>query len=219
LADPIPYTYTASEFIGLGGLSYWSAPVTLPDLSLGGTVSLGTGIPAAIGPWIPDNNGTIHQTIDNGFSFQLRYFPTGTTPDPLLPRLDIEGHVSGYLDTTPSGDREGGTFAGTVTSINLINDQGNSDVPRPLLDLLAHPQRIHINANSAGYVLSQFDTILTIDPPDPQSVSQVPEPSTLATLLLAAIGSALRRWRRCSAASGNKHHDERTLTSRSFLRA
>jgi len=193
LADPISYTYTASEFIGLGGLSYWSTPVTLPDLSQGGTVSLGTGTPAAIGPWIPDDSGTIHQTIDNGFSFSLRFFPSGTTPDSMLPRLDVEGHVSGHLESTPSGDREGGSFVGTATSVNLIGDHGSNTIPQPLLDLLAHPGRIHVFADSPGYVLSQFDTMLTIDPPSPQSISPVPEPSVLETLLVAAGGLAVMR--------------------------
>jgi hypothetical protein len=192
-ADPVAYNYTASEYVGLGGLSYWSAPVTLPDLSQGGTVSLGLGTPAAIGAWTPDQNGTIHQTIDNGFSFQLRYFPEGTAPDPSLPRLDVEGHVSGYLNSTPSGDREGGSFTGTVTHINLIDGQGGNNIPQPLIDLLAHPERIHITANSPGYVLSQLDTMLTIDPASAQFITPVPEPTTLASVAVFACGIAIRR--------------------------
>jgi hypothetical protein len=196
-AAPLSYAYTASEFVGLGGLGYWTPSVTLPDLSQGGTVTLGIGIPDAIGPWAPDSNGTIHQTIDNGFSFQLRYGPTGSPQDLLLPRLDIEGHVSGNLYTTPVGDRHGGDFVATLRSINLINPQGSTDIPQPLLDLLAHPDRIQISASSPGYALSQFTTMLTILPQSPGSVSEVAEPTALATVLLAAGGIAVRRLRKC----------------------
>jgi hypothetical protein len=171
-ADPI--TYTASQFVDLGGLGYESDPVTLA-------------------PW--GNWPTTLETIDNLFSFQLRYHPTGSPQDWNLPRLDVVGHVTGNYVYTKYNEREGGSFTGSITSINLLNSSGTTDIPQPLLDLIHHPERIHVSGSAPGTILSQFSTYLTIDPPAP---APVPEPPAMTTFL-ALIGAWAGRRRLRSA--------------------
>jgi hypothetical protein len=151
---------------------------------------------STLAPW--GNWPTTLQTIDNLFSFQLRYHPTGSPQDWSLPRLDVVGHVMGNYVYTAYNEREGGSFTGSITSINLLNFSGTTDIPQPLLDLIHHPERIHVSGTGPGTIDSHFSTYLTIDPPAP-APAPVPEPSALATFLALVGGCAFRRRRLRSA--------------------
>jgi hypothetical protein len=66
--------------------------------------------------------------------------------------------------------------SGTTTSFNVLSSPLPTDAPQALLDLLHHPERIHVHGSAPGYIQSGLTLYLTIDPPMP-----VPEPPILVT--------------------------------------
>jgi hypothetical protein len=194
-ASPIVYEFDSGNF------SYG----IMPDLNSGGTVTLG-GNPG-IFPTLSSSSTVVTQNLNQDFAFEVRYYPTGAPQhystfnrgNPLY-GLVVTAHLTGSTDYDPNAsyvDRVGGGFTSSITSvvvdpsIGLLHQPG--DLPQPLLDLLQHPERIHL---SSPWQLGRPGTLpqayLTIDPANP-----VPEPTTLATITMGLGGLALLRlWKR-----------------------
>jgi hypothetical protein len=195
-ADPIVYEFDSGNF------SYG----IMPDLDAGGTISLAG--PVAIFPNLSSPSSFVSQPINEDFSFEIRYYGSGGPPQDYtafnrgspLYGLVVTAHLSGSADFDPNasyGDRVGGGFNAAVTSVAVdpaLAMLGQpADLPQPLLDLLNHPERIHLTSpwqlGRPGFV-PQID--LTIDP-----ASSIPEPSTLVVLSFGLGALTLRRaWKR-----------------------
>lgn len=195
-ADPI--SYIASDFVGYPGYRY-NEVVNLPSLTTGGTVALPDG---DLGMPQPDPNQSYpvaaQTPIDERFSFHLGVpgVPGSSAPFSTdIPFLDIEGHVTGTI-FGPGGMplRYWGNFEGTATSINVLGAgvSPGTAIPPELLDLAAHPERIHISAVVSGGSRPFWQTTLTIDPP---STASVPEPTSLAAFLASIVGLGWHRRR------------------------
>ena len=211
-ADPIQsYVATYTDSLGL----MVTTPINLPDLSQGGTVTLGSL------PIVVQSAGSIPQAVTPiNSSFQVDIY---ISPPAGLP-------VSGFENIVVSGTLQGDVFAGFGTPAKFSGGLSGSwtsvgfptgtlyDVPE-LTSLSQHPERIHILgqvvAGPSGQSVMQES--LVIDPPEivipgttPLS-SAVPEPTSLATFLLAMVGLACRRrWQLARAARA----DDRSTADR-----
>jgi len=93
-----------------------------------------------------------------------------------------------------------GGFSGTATSVDLLpgGSQDLSQLPAPLLDVLSHPDHLHVSGTVTDGNRNDLAVSVTFDPPSP---SPVPEPTTLATfatlfggiLLVRLIGTSRAR--------------------------
>jgi hypothetical protein len=183
-----------------------SAPVSLPDLTNGGSVVLGT-LPI-VGP-STFSNPPLDTPINGTFNLQIGWADNSSPISISLPGIYPLLTTGGTLSGDVVGPSEGspaytGTFTGT--------DGGSFGFPGPadtltdypqLLALAQHPDRLQISGDviqgSAGQYYLQ--TILTIQPPDfvvggagggPISQS-VPEPATWLVFCLLLGGFALRK--------------------------
>lgn len=194
-ADPIPLHFeegyavsgsTGSIMIdGTKSLTYSSKGGSIPFM--GG--SLGTTSSGGNYSWPPTT-----YPVDGTFSFLVGVLAPGSTDQYEGPWLVVNGTVNGSI-TGPTGQpaRWSGGYSGTATSVS-VQDAGSpqaiAQMPLPLLDILNHPDHLHINVLVDGGNANLLDTTLTFDPP---GSTEVPEPTALATLLVAAAGLALRR--------------------------
>jgi hypothetical protein len=193
-ADPIQ-TYVATYTDSLGLMV--TTPIALPDLSQGGTVTLGA-LPIVVQP-----SGSTPQAVTpvNG-TFQVDIYinpPAGlpvTGFENILVNGTLQGSITAALGTptTFSGGLNGSWLSEQFPTGNLY------DAPE-LQALSQHPERIHllgqVIAGPSGQSLMQES--LVIDPPEiviqgsGPNTSSVPEPTSLATFLVAVGGFALRR--------------------------
>jgi len=164
----------------------------IPDVLRGGTVTiddLAGGLPPydSSGEHLPPPesiSGDIHFQIGSKGSNGSWYYP-----------LSVNGHYSGTIDEGSVPVRYGGSYKGTISSIDVIANEvaPGSMIPPELIALANHPERIHIN----GILTYQFPVMLNNSPIwettitiDPASAFSVPEPTPL-TFLITTIGVGL----------------------------
>jgi len=189
-ADPIQLFF--QEIVG-PDLNIFNRTVTLPDPSHGGSVELGQmplGATSSFGqyPYPPPV-----QSVNGLFGFQVgEAAPPGSSDQWKGAAISVTGNISGTI-TGPSGlpPRDSGTLSGTATSAQVLYGQNLADVPAPLLDILNHPDHFHLSAVVTGGNENLLDFTATFDPPSPLP-SAIPEPTALATLVIALSGLALR---------------------------
>jgi hypothetical protein len=104
--------------------------------------------------------------------------------------IPVTGEFLGPSDPTP---RWSGSYSGTASSVTVFsNPQDVAQLPTPLLDILNHPDHLHLSMVVDGGYQDIMDVTLTFDPP---AAIETPEPTALATLLIGAT-AVLRRNRR-----------------------
>lgn len=210
-ADPIRIaTYTDS--LGLTT----ATPVTLPDLSTGGTVVLGT-LPVVVQP--SGSNPQASTPVNGTFTLNIGVSPPAGQPALSYDHIVYNGSIAGsVLAQTGSTPAFSGGFTGQVLGqqfpvggySELSSDPDISD----LNGLWSNMNRIHLSsqviAGPTGLPLLQ--TSLTIDPPEfvvpgtggsggVAAQVPVPEPSAFAAFaLLLGGGLALHRRRSRSQA-------------------
>ena len=211
-ADPIDNFVAAySDSLGL----VTSSPVSLPDLTNGGSVVLGTlPIVGSSQPSQTPINGTFNLQI--GWAF-------GSSQTPMhLPGIDPLLSIFGTFSGSVSGPSQGsaGYTGGYTSSLLSIEFPGPANLVNDYPDLNAlwlHSERIHITGSviqgPSGQNLLQ--TTLTIDPPEfvipgsPsggwQSIPWQPIPSPGA-IELAGLLSSGRRARRPPFAKAAQLH-------------
>lgn len=204
-----PYTLAATYHDSLG-LSV-TTPVTLPDLSQGGTVVLGS-LPI-VGP---SNASATPQITNINGTFDLRIgFPnlSGFGSNPIYALIEMNGTIKGSVQgPSASGPTYTGGYTGTGGGISFPS--GSLTETPDLDDLWRHSERIHLSglvipAASGGSLL---ETVLTIDPPgfyipSPPTGSEtpVPEPAGIAVFAMIVGGLAIRsRLKRLASASRSR---------------
>lgn len=187
-ADAIAYSISG----GRAGQNY----AIIPDLTQRSKVAFSS---VSGSPYVSFTQYSgLSQTFDTTYTFQIRYYPTGApsyydvSTDPGLAAIDISAHVSGFLDfrNGPAVSRnyevEGG-FTASISSVLIDSQAVAADIPAPLLDLLKHPERIHLSSpdssGSYGFIPAVY---LEID-----AASPVPEPATIAVFGIAFGGLML----------------------------
>ena len=75
----------------------------------------------------------------------------------------------------------------------LSDPQDVSQLPAPLLDILNHPDHLHLSMIVEGGNENILDVTMTFDPP---AAFETPEPTALVTILLGAAAVRLRQRRR-----------------------
>jgi hypothetical protein len=193
-ADPILLTFEEGSAVsGSTGSIMINGTKNLAYSSQGGSIqfiggSLGTTSSGGNDPWPPTT-----YPVDGAFSFLVGVLAPGSTDQYEGPWLVVNGTVNGSI-TGPSGlpARWSGGYSGTATSVSVqdaSSPQALAQMSPPLLDILNHPDHFHINVLVDGGNANLLDTTLTFDPP---AATEAPEPTALATLLVAAAGLALR---------------------------
>jgi hypothetical protein len=126
-------------------------------------------------------------------------FHATDTSDPTSPKdlgqVSVSVPYSGYISGQISSQDLNGLYNGTGSS--ATSSITNANAPPLLLDLLAHPDQIHLSAYMTGGYRNYLLTTMTIDP-QPEPVA-VPEPSVLATLVVGLGGLVWRGFRRSIA--------------------
>jgi hypothetical protein len=185
-ASVIPFSARASNLPVIG------TTTTPPfDLSQGGTFSLGS--PQLIGDqytalWWTHNS----VPIDGSVAVDVMSLPTPGLPAGVSYSAQIMVPIHGDIHGDGlTSDLQGG-YSGTGASARSFYTPGTV-LPQDLVDLLAHPERIHLNAITSGGHNNFLVTSLTIDGLQP---APVPEPSVLCVLVVGLGGAAIRRMKR-----------------------
>ena len=172
--------------------------VTLSDPSQ--PISVGPFTQQLFASTLPDGEYTGSGTINSSFFLQVQDTTQGSpaSGDSVV----VSGNVQGnYSVATPMLPNMNGSVSGCGTGATLYLSQGSSpaDVPPYLADLLNNPGRVSYGGSITGTIsgASTLTTSLGIAPPvDPNAVVPAPEPSMLATALMAVASFAIvRRWR------------------------
>jgi hypothetical protein len=182
-----PITLSASYFTGLDKVAYTSS-LTLPDVAGGGSVLVDEGtLNAGFGfhPGTP-----FHKAVNTDFSFLVMGHAPGTPGSSDQTLLTVSGHVGGSIDSSTLQSHLAGGYDGTATSVGLGLA---GSVPAALLDLIHHPERIHVHAYVSDGYLNDLYVKLTIDPAGPGTPLTVPEPTALATFAIVIAWIASRR--------------------------
>ena len=185
-AAPIQYTasYAGSP---LGGMLQ---PSIFVDLAQGGSYQVAS----------PTLNGSTYSSLmwtRNSLPLDgpaIIVFHATDTSDPTkdLGQVAVTVPYSGTIfGDGLTADLQGG-YNGTGAASSAYTGT-NSNTPPPLLDLLTHPDRVHLDAHMTGGYFNELLTTMTLDPmPAPAAV---PEPSALATLLIGLGGLVWRSTR------------------------
>ncbi|MHC5540517.1 PEP-CTERM sorting domain-containing protein [Singulisphaera rosea] len=193
-ADPLQ-TFVATYTDSLGS-SFSGIPVTMSDLTQGATIELGT-LPIT---GTPGPGGTYPLT--GTFELDVSLKPPQGWPDQNPLHYDtalLNGEFSGsILGPTGNSPSLGGGFHAPVGGASFSPGSYN-DIPA-LGALMLHPERVQVNADVITLVSgkSALDIRMTIAPPGiiiPPPPPTVPEPTTLATIVLGLTGIAFRRIR------------------------
>ncbi|MFI5454880.1 MAG: PEP-CTERM sorting domain-containing protein [Isosphaerales bacterium] len=184
LADPIQYV---AEVYGAPWVSVGTGISV--DLSKGGTYSLdSTSLNSPYSTLFGTNNSS--SLNSTGYVYVGTYVPsgpsgTGSVWVQIGVTVPISGSVNGNLT---SSDLHGG-YSGTGASAGFFpySPSPSLDIPQPLLDLIAHPDRIHVQALVTGGHDNDLVSTLTIDP------LSIPEPTALSVLLVGIGGVAWAR--------------------------
>ncbi len=198
--------YEATFFQAIEGVpSRWIATDPV-DITNGGTYLINSEDLTSPSSWsggVDYTPITPNQPFEHGFVFEL-----GVKGDPGpfqgMSWAPADGTVSGEIDSSNNGTQ----FSGGFTARD-ISFHSTLPVPQALLDLIQHPERIHINGVVNG---NQLEVSLTIDPSNsaveptnPGSGSDqppvfIPEPGSLAVWMVVLSGGAT--WYRKRAAKG-----------------
>ncbi len=183
--SPIQYTATVA-----GAPEIWSW-ITLPvDLVQGGSSELGSPALAPISTYGSLEWSTRSIPLD-GNAAVIISAKDPADPTKYLGSVDVAVPIVGSISGNGVTSNLGGGYSGTGV---LAADGSLPGVtPAPLLDLVSHPDRVHLSAYVTGGHMSYLLTTLSIDPPVQVFV---PEPSVLATLLLGLGGLAWHHRRR-----------------------
>ena len=184
LADPIQYT------ADVYGVPWSNVRTGVPvDLVNGGTYPLDSASldsPNSFLFWT-NNSSSLNGTGYIDFGAYVPSGPSGSesTWVQIGVTVPITGSVQGNLLTT---DLQGGD-SGTGVSASFFPTVPStlSIVPQPLLDLIADPGRIHIQAIITDGTQNDLVSTLTIDP------LSIPEPTAVSVLLVAIGGVVLTR--------------------------
>jgi hypothetical protein len=184
-----------------GAGRHYERPIALPDLSTGGSVLLGSSydLPSGWDQWTLTDPGNSRAGIspksaldvnsDFGLTIQLDFANTDTTVS-----LTASGTVTGHLTQDEPGWRYAGGYSGVANGFDpnyfyYPYQSGPIDLPQPILDLIQHPERIHVSGSAHGVGgFFTYATTLTIDPPSPSSPTVVPEPSTWTLFFVLSAG-------------------------------
>jgi len=196
LANPIQYT------ADVYGVPWSNVRTGLPvDLINGGTYQLDSASlnsPDSFLFWT--NNSSSLNGI--GHIYFGAYVPSGPSgSDSTWVQIGVTVPITGSIQGSAlTSDLQGGD-SGTGVSASFFPTVPSTlaIVPQPLLDLLADPGRIHIQANITDGTQNDLVSTLMIDP------LSIPEPTALSVLLVAIGGAALTRRMRA--------HSSRSLTS------
>lgn len=193
-ADPISLYFWDGGVDGdVGRFTFPGQTLNLSYSSHGGSIDF---IASSLGVTSSDvqyPNPAPQYAINGPFGFLVAVKAPGENDAIQGPVLSVEGQVTGSI-TGPGGGstRWSGTYSGRATSASLLQpSMDSSQLPAPLLDILTHPDHLHLSAVVDGGNRNYLDVTLTLDPPSP---SEVPEPTALVTLTAAAAGLSLRRW-------------------------
>jgi hypothetical protein len=200
LADPVQnYVATYSDSLGLVD----SSSISLPDLNQGGSVILGS-LPIVVNP----TGGTPQASTLISGTFQLYIYPQpqgGAQGGVPFDDIVVNGTIQGTI-TAVAGNPN--TFSGNLTSsVGSVGfPQGNLYDASDLQALANNMLRIHVidQVVTGPDGKSLLQESLTIDSPEiiiPGTPSNgaptVPEPTALATFVVAIAGLAIkRRWLR-----------------------
>lgn len=151
-------------------------------------------------PTVGPNGYSGSGILDSNFVLDISAGPPGSPA--AADTVALTGDVVGsYAVSTPLLPNMNGAVYSVVTGTNLYLAPGttSAEVPPYLADLLNHPDRVDYHGYVTGMVSdsSILQTTLGIAPPvDPNAVVPAPEPSMLATAMMAVASLAIaRRWR------------------------
>jgi hypothetical protein len=136
-------------------------------------------------------------TLDSSFVLEISVGAPGSPS--AGDSVTVTGPISGsYSVATPMLPNMNGSVSGSGTSATLYLSPGSSpaDVPPYLADLLNNPGRVSYGGSITGTIsgASTLTTSLGIAPPvDPNAVVPAPEPSMLATAMMAVASFAIVR--------------------------
>jgi hypothetical protein len=164
------------------------APV---DLLQGGTYSAGSPSLSPLTQYealfYTHNSISINQTANVEFGV---YVPSGGSAiadsvAEILVQVPIHGTIFGDGLTS---DLQGG-FGGTGSTATILPFPVG--LPPELVDLIQHPERVHISAYVSGGSANNLVTTLSID--GFGAAMPVPEPTTLCVFAISLVGGALSR--------------------------
>jgi hypothetical protein len=203
VADPIQYV---AEVYGAPWVSV-GTEITV-DPSAGGTYTLDSTSLISPYQFLLGTNGT-SSLNSTGYVYLGAYVPSGSSPGGTAwVQIGVTVPSSGMVSSPSNSNILQGGDSGTGFSPGFAAGSATSgvDVPPLLLDLIADPGRIHIQATVTGGPQNDLVTTLTIDP------LSVPEPTATCVLVAGIAGTTwLRRKRATLAREARTENRRRTL--------
>ncbi len=196
-ADPIQLTLWDGDLPGPGAYGFpYPGNLTLSNYSSsGGSIKfqLSSNSPGWQNVVYPYPPPTFPVNTETGFLIGLSAL--GSTNNTVGTVLDVGIPVTGeFIGPSDPGPRWSGSYSGTASSVTVFsNPQDVSQLPTPLLDILNHPDHLHLSMVVDGGEENIVDVTMTFDPP---AAFETPEPTALATLLVGAAAVLLRHRRR-----------------------
>ena len=171
--------------------------IELPSNFQSGTISLGfvplnfpykwfTDVTGPDGKVVPyDDKNQQAQAINTPFTLDLAFNNLG---------ISLRGTATGTLRAYPWNTTLSGSYTGTADTVTSFGLPGANAPPLPasLLDLVHHPERIHIGGYVDGRELNYLEMYIKIDP----TPAPAPEPGTLVLFGAFGAGLVIRRWRK-----------------------
>ncbi len=189
-ADPIQLAF--HEIVIDPNLSLPDTTITLPNWNGGqsgilGEIELGHTSDGIQYPYPPSQ-----QTINGTFGFLAgQAAAPGSNQQFSGSVIEVSGNITGTL-IGPSGlpPRDSGQLSGTATSVTMFDGDSPANLPPALLDLVNHPDHLHLSAVVTDGNENILQFTLSLDTP---AEVPAPEPSALATLATAGAGLVLVR--------------------------
>src|SRR5262249_21351948 len=153
---------------GLEGVS-WQSAATGIDPSQTYQASIGSEhLPRQMADFgLPYGVDYAQQTmpINSNFTFELGMAdPSKTQPSFIGPWLTIDGHVQGSVSGPEHKSQLSGGFSGVASSVSVNGDPSGDPIPQALLDLVQHPERVHIAGIVTGGAMNLLETQLQFNP-------------------------------------------------------